>query len=246
MDFILVSCVDRLIRRCVLSQSTLPYRSCLLLPETLQAVSPSLPSVSDSGGGDTAFTRLVDSAGQGRAVEPLWRASPTTLPAEHGHGLSPCGQGHRSSGLAQAAHHTHRHTRKALGTVCPYPHRYRPSPSSFCLILSKPRPAALSSPVAMTRHRAVKIIHTFLYCLRLCPYRRVNDIPAAKVSHAAQPASVFMPYLGKSSFGASPKGRFSQLRHVTFRLPYGRHDLLGQREHHSPTAGAKLQNKRDK
>ena len=49
-------CVDRLIRRCVLSQSTLSYRSCLLLPETLQAVSPSLPSVPDSGDGDTAFT----------------------------------------------------------------------------------------------------------------------------------------------------------------------------------------------
>ena len=51
-------CVDRLIRRCVLSKSTLSYRSCLLLPETLQAVSPSLPSVPDSGDGDTAFIRL--------------------------------------------------------------------------------------------------------------------------------------------------------------------------------------------
>ena len=28
---------------------------------------------------DTAFTRLDDSAGQGRVVEPLWRAGPTVL-----------------------------------------------------------------------------------------------------------------------------------------------------------------------
>ena len=30
-----------------------------------------------------------DSGRQGREVEPLWRASPTTLPADQGHSLSP-------------------------------------------------------------------------------------------------------------------------------------------------------------
>ena len=50
---------------------------------------------------------------------------------------------------------------------------------------------------------------------------------------------------GKIFFRCKPQRKiFSQLRHVTFRLPYGRHDLLRQREHHSPAAGAKLQNKR--
>ena len=48
------------------------------------------------------------------------------------------------------------HARPSVRSVLTRTATGRPSPSSFCLILSKPRPAALSSPVAMTRHRAVK------------------------------------------------------------------------------------------
>ena len=177
---------------------------------------------------------LVDPGRQGREVEPLWRAGPITLPAGREHGrslwlLTPRSSSHDGQGRTALSI-----TPSDFGRSVMWPPLTAEFPSLGLLSINATAFTACSRPC---RERTASAVEGFFIRVAML-------LPSGYLISPLQ--RYFMHFLRPryscSTCGNRPlrsESVFSQLQHVTFRLPTAVHDLSGQYENQFPDGWSK-------